>query len=170
MATSPSTDNYYVGKGRVYFKKSGESTFTHMGNCAEMEWTAELDELDHFSSMEGIRTKDKTIVREKSATLRVVLEEWTGRNLSFALLGTMVEQSGGDFEIDIFSENTITGELRFEGSNEVGPKQYVHLYNVSFKPGGSLGVITDEWGQIELEADVLTNSEGKFGLWQVVGG
>lgn len=165
---SPNTGNYYVGKGRVYFKADGESVFRHMGNCAAMALTTEIEELDHFSSMEGVRSKDKSIVLEKSATLSITLEEWTAENLKLSLLGTITEQSGGDKEIEIFDVNTIAGELKFEGSNEVGPKHFVHLFNVSFKPGGELQLIGDDWGQIELEGDVLTNSESRFGIWTVV--
>lgn len=165
---APNTGNYYVGKGRVYFKPSGDTEFRHMGNCTSMALTTEIEELDHFSQQSGVRTKDKTIVLEKSATLSVVLDEWNADNLRLALLGTITEQSGGDKEIEIFDVNSIAGELKFDGDNEVGPKQFVHLFNVSFKPGGELQLIGDDWGLIELEGDVLTNSESRFGIWTVV--
>lgn len=165
---SPNTGNHYVGKGRVYFKPTGDADFRHMGNCTAMSLTTEIEELDHFSQQSGVRTKDKTIVLEKSATLQVTLDEWNADNLRLALLGTITEQSGGDKEIEIFDVNSIEGELKFEGDNEVGPKQFVHLFKVSFKPGGELQLIGDDWGLIELEGDVLTNAESRYGIWTVV--
>jgi hypothetical protein len=164
---SPDTDNYYVGKGRVYFKKSGASDYRHLGNVASIELTPEIEELDHFSSMEGIKTKDKTIVLEKSAVMAMTMEEWTADNLALVLLGTVSSNSGGDQVFDIFSVNAITGELRYEGSNEVGPKISLYLPNVSFKPAGALNLISDEWGAIQVEADILVDSNGSFGELQV---
>jgi len=36
-----------------------------------------------------------------------------------------------------------------------------------FKPGKSLNPISDEWGNIEIEGEVLANELGKFGTWTV---
>jgi hypothetical protein len=37
MPVSPSTDNYYVGKGKISFKAAGESTFRDLGNVSSLE-------------------------------------------------------------------------------------------------------------------------------------
>jgi hypothetical protein len=36
-----------------------------------------------------------------------------------------------------------------------------------FKPGKSLNPISDEWGNIEIEGEALSNEDGKFGTWTV---
>jgi hypothetical protein len=41
------------------------------------------------------------------------------------------------------------------------------LLEVAFKPGKSLNPILDEWGNIEIEGEVLANDLGKFGTWTV---
>ena len=165
---SPDTRNYYVGKGRVYFKATGEPDYRHMGNCTSITLTPSVEKLDHFSSMEGTRKKDKSIIVEQGGQLALVLEEFTADNLRLALFGTVVEQSSGDQEIDIFAVSEIVGQLKFEGANDVGPKQFVYLNNVSIVPAGAIELITDEWGQIELEGEVLADATGKFGTWSVV--
>ena len=59
-----------------------------MGNCTEFEFTPEIEKLDHFSSREGVRTKDKSVVLQKSGTVRLVLDEWSVENLKLAVLGS----------------------------------------------------------------------------------
>ena len=70
MPVSPSTDNYYVGKGKLSFKPTGAPTFRDLGNVTELETTPNLTTLEHFSSREGVEKKDKEVVTEKKLTVR----------------------------------------------------------------------------------------------------
>lgn len=158
---SPNPDNYYIGKGIITFKPDGAAGHYHVGNVPEFEFTPAIEKLDHFSSMEGIRTKDKSIVIERSAAIRMVMEEWTPRNLSIILMGA-VDDSGPQPTIDIFSTNIIGGELKFYGTNDVGPRWNFTFPRVEFSPSGSLNPISDEWGQIEVTGEVVI-SNGVFG-------
>jgi hypothetical protein len=163
-----STDNLRIGKGIVSFQLGGTGSFRDLGNCPELEWTPEIEELEHFSSREGVRTRDKTVILEKKATIRMVLEEWMPENLALAFLGTVDGVSG---DISLFDQNAIQGALRYVGTNEVGPKYQLDLPNVSIIPSGTgIGFISDEWGQLELNAEVGVDSiTGSFGTIAVIG-
>jgi hypothetical protein len=167
MPASPSTDNYYVGKGKISFKATGAGTFRDVGNVTELETTPNLTTLEHFSSREGVKKKDKEVVTEKKLTVRMVMDEWTADNLSMALLGDVTTDVDGNKVIDIYSRNSFEGELKYEGTNEVGPQMDIHLLKVAFKPGKSLSPISDEWGNIEVEGEALADNLGKFGTWTV---
>jgi hypothetical protein len=166
--TSPNVDNYQVGKGIVSFKKTGAATFRDLGNVTSMIITPDLTTLEHFSSREGVKKKDLVVILEKKATVKIIMEEITASNVAIMVLGTVDEDAVGGPEVEIFSQNTVTGELRFVGTNEVGPKQTVDLYNVAFAPSGDFQLISDEWNQMEVTADVLVAgagpNAGKFGL------
>ena len=162
MANSPSTLNYYIGKGEVFTKKDSDPDFVHVGNVPEFEFTPNIEQLDHFSSQSGVRTKDRTIVLEKSATLRMVMEEWTGRNLSLALIGDVDTDSEGREVIDIFSSNAVSCQVKFVGTNEVGPRFEILLNKVDFLPGSSVNFISEEWGQLEVNGEVAAVN-GSFG-------
>jgi hypothetical protein len=166
-ATAPNVDNYFIGKGVVKFKPDGTSEFVHLGNCPEVEWTPNLDVLDHFSSMVGIRAKDRKVVREKSATVRIVMEELTPDNLGLALMGGVTDPTAPatePFTIDIYSLTEIKGALRFIGQNDIGPKVQYDWPLVSIIPSGSINLISDEWASMEITADVLVDVDtGKFG-------
>lgn len=153
--TSPNVENYYIGKGKVFIKLSTDADWVDIGNVPEFEYTPNLDKLDHFSSRAGVRSKDKSVVREKAATIRMVMEEWTARNLSMALMGAVDDSQPTAVTIDILSLNSITAAIKFEGANEVGPKWNFEFPNVEFTPTSSLNPISDEWGQIEVTGDIL---------------
>lgn len=154
MATPPNVLNYYIGKGVVSFKKEGDMDYRDVGNVPEFEFTPAIEKLDHFSSRTGTRTKDRTVVIEKSATIRIVMEEFVAENLAMAVLGEVEQNTAGDDVIDIFSATEVKGSLKFVGANDVGAQIDIELYSVSFIPGSSLNPISDEWGQIEINGDV----------------
>lgn len=165
MPTSPNTLNYFIGKGTLSFTPTGGSP-RDLGNAPEVEITPEIERLDHFSSRAGVRSKDRSIVLEKTLTCRIVLDEITAENVGMLLLSEVVTNTDSTKEIDIFSLSEITGALVFTGTNDVGNTCVVTMPSVSFGPSGSLSLISDEWGQVELTADVLlytTTDASTFG-------
>jgi hypothetical protein len=157
-----SINNYTIGKGIVYFKKDGDPDYVDMGNCSEFEFTPEIEKLDHFSSREGVRQKDKTVVIQASGTLRLVLDEWSIENLKLAVLGSSALNSAGANVIQIFDQNSIKGSVKFVNTNDVGP-QYEYIFSsVDFIPSSSLALISDEWGTIELTGECAAVN-GSFG-------
>lgn len=162
MSTAPNTDNYYIGKGIVYFKKEGETDWRDLGNVPEFEFTPELEKLEHFSSRQGVKEKDATKVTEKKGTLRIVMDEWDFENVALALLGTVAQNTEGQNVAHIFAENSITGQIKFIGQNEVGPRVELIFNKVDFIPSSSINPISDEWGTLEVTGEVAAVN-GDFG-------
>jgi hypothetical protein len=79
--TSPSTDNYYDGKGIVTI--NGRDC----GNVSKFEFQATVKRIDHYSSRFGVRTKDFSFVEEATAKVTMTLDEFTFDNLLLVLLG-----------------------------------------------------------------------------------
>ena len=167
--TSPDTDNLYIGKGEVSFKKEG-SDWRDVGNVPEAELTLEIEELEHFTSRAGTRSKDLVVVLEKGGNVRFVMEEWTPENALLFFLGTEVDEANLNGPIfDILAGNAINGEWRFHGTNDIGPNYDFYLHNVRIIPSGSLNLIQDtDWGGIEVTAEMLlSQTTGKFGTGQL---
>lgn len=159
---APDIRNYYIGKGVLSFKKTGDMTFRDLGNVGTFEWTPTLTKLDHFSSRAGTKTKDRTVVTEKAATVHIIMDEWSTENLALALLGDINTDTAGDDVIDIFSQNSISGALKFVGANEVGPV-YTWIINlVEFTPGSNIDPISDAFGTLDIVGDAATVN-GKWG-------
>lgn len=168
---SPNTGNYRVGKGAVFFKRDGDVDYKHMGNCTSFELTPELTQLEHFSSMEGVKEKDASVVLSRGGKIKLVLDEWTPNNLAIAMLGTVDEGASGGPTVELFNTDAVTGALKFISNNDVGPRWNAFMHNVSFVPTSAISPISDEWGQITLDGESLVSqtapNAGSFGYWQL---
>lgn len=165
---APNVGNYIVGKGKVSFKREGAASFVDLGNCPAFSIELSIDTLEHFSSRTGIKTKDYEIVLTRGGTAKITMEEWTAHNLALMLMGSVDETpSDGQPEIEIFSQDIIYGYLKFEATNDVGPQWNFDLFYVAFKPSGSINPISDEWGNLEAECEVLVAPEGNAHVGRV---
>jgi hypothetical protein len=166
IPVAPSTSNYFIGKGIAVIKRDGTATFKDMGNCPEIEFTPSTDTLDHFSSREGVKTKDKTVVLSKGGELRLLMEELTPDNLGLLVCGSVDYSTPAQPKVNIFDLNATGAEVRFYATNEVGPKWDGVFTGVDFLPSGSFQPISDEWGQLEITGQVRT-VDSTFGYFQL---
>jgi hypothetical protein len=165
---SPNIGNYYIGRGLVSIQLLGETGYTPCGNSPQFEFFAKVTSLDHFSSMTGVKVKDFTAVTEISGELTMVLEEFTARNMGFALLGLPSQVGGSPLEenevIDIFADPVIYGSVKFVGANDVGPVWTTSFPLVSLKPSKAIAFIGNTYGTLDLKGDVLYDRlSGGFG-------
>jgi hypothetical protein len=164
MPTSPSVQNYHIGKGIVSFKETGSPTFVDLGNAPSFVYTPNVEKKEHFSSREGIKTKDFTAITQISATIKVQLDEITPENLAMFALGDLT--TGGT--ITGLTKAEFTGTLKVVGTNDIG--QHIGWEgDISFVPSGDFSFITDsdDFSIIELEAEVQKAVDGSFGTWTV---
>jgi hypothetical protein len=158
---APNTENYAIMKANVWFTKSG-GTRRHMGNVPTAELELALETLDHFSSMEGVKSKDKKFIITKGGTLKLTLEEITPANLAIFLLGEEGVDTEGNVLVEVLASTEVSGRLEIIGNGDYGPKITLDLPNVSFTPSSALGLITEEVASMELEGEILV-SNGSFG-------
>ena len=95
MAVSPSTDNYTLGKGIVYFNKKNVSTGLYegerdLGNAPSFSFNIALEKLEHFSSRGGLKAKDKEIISQISPSINFTLDEINKENIALLTLGDTV--------------------------------------------------------------------------------
>jgi hypothetical protein len=166
LPVAPSPNNYFIGKGIVVIKRDGQTTFKDMGNAPEFEFTPNTDTLDHFSSREGVKTKDKTVVLSKGGDLRILMEEATPENLGLLICGSVDYSNPASPKVNIFDLNATGAEVRFYATNEVGPKWDGVFSGVDFLPSGSFQPISNEWGQLEITGQIRTVND-EFGYFQL---
>lgn len=157
-------DNLAVGKGIVSFMPAGYSEFRDIGEVKEFEVTLTVEELNHFTQRAGVRSKDLVVVIERSGNVRMVMEEWTPFNLGLMMMGSVNEAAVGGPEITIMSEDSVSGVLKFHGTNSIGPRYDITLDNVRFKPSSSIRPISDEWAPLEITGEILLSDDtSEFG-------
>lgn len=169
MPTSPNSLNYFIGKGTLSWTPDGGAA-RDLGNAPEVEVTPNQELLPHYSSRTGIRKKDREVATLQEMSIRIVLDEITPENLQLLLMGDdPVVNTAGNKEFNMFARAELPGSLIFTGTNEVGNQVVVTMPKISFRPSSGLSLISDEWGQIEITAEVLADEvTGEFGTVETI--
>jgi hypothetical protein len=168
MAASPDVQNYHIGKGIVSFKETGGTDYVDLGNAPKFIYTPAVTKKEHFSSREGVKTKDFTAITQIGATIKVTLDEMTGDNLAMFALATPDTTTTDVTVLPGMSNVEFVGELKLVGTNDIG-QQIDWDGTVSFVPSGDFSFITDadDFTTIELEAEVMKGTDGSFGTWTI---
>jgi len=118
----PSTSHHSVFKAQLSIKKEGDSHFTHLGNAPSVEYEPSVETLEHYSSMSGVRTRDRVDILQVGATMNLELDEITAGNLALTLLGT-----ASDFTQSAATANTMTIDVAPGAIIDTG---YTNISNV----------------------------------------
>lgn len=142
--TSPNPSNYAIPKSNVYFTPTG-GVRRHVGNCPEASAELTTEQLEHFSSMTGVKTRDFTATTSKSMTISLTLEEMTRENMRIVMLGGDLEpNTEGEIGFEIGAASSVSGLLEFVASNDIGPRWDYTFYNVTFTPDGAVDLISKD--------------------------
>ena len=84
---------YTLGRGILMFAPFAagtqtESGFDDLGNVPEFNLSREIETLEHFSSREGVRTKDQSVMTQNMMTGNFIADEVRRQNLAYFLGGT----------------------------------------------------------------------------------
>lgn len=163
MATSPSTANYFQGTGVVSFTQALPTVEAKrdLGNCPSFNLQPDFETREHKSFRGGSVTVDDDSIISKKAIVTVQLDEITPENLAMLLFGTISTNSGGNKVIAGLLANKVTGALELVGANDRGSKYTVIVPDVSFNPTGSIDLIGESDGLIELSG-VCRISAGSY--------
>lgn len=98
--------SYYASfQGRVYLGErntNGEPINVRTpGNVADLSISLKTDVIEHYESQSGQRAVDLRLVKQKSATVMLTIEEFTKENLALALYGNHITGSGGSVTDEI---------------------------------------------------------------------
>ncbi len=98
MSVSPSTDNYTLGKGVVYFNKKDQISALYggerdLGNAPAFAFNIALEKLEHFSSRGGLKAKDKEIISQITPGITFTLDEVNKENLALLTLAEINEKT-----------------------------------------------------------------------------
>lgn len=92
--------SYYASfQGRVYLGKrdvdGNPIEVRSPGNVADLKLSLKTEVLEHYESQSGQRSLDHRMIKSKSATINLSIEEFTKENLALALYGTHVATASG---------------------------------------------------------------------------
>jgi len=113
--------------------------------------------------MAPVRIKDKTVIRQISATIALTLEEVTEENLAL-----FFQADANTSSINGMTNMNQEGVIVLDGTNSVG-NQLNFTGKVSFNPAGDFDFLKEDWTEILLNADVLLDG-GAYGVITITPG
>ena len=81
------------------------------GNVAELKLSLKTDVLEHYESQTGQRSLDHRMVKQKSATVNLTIEEFTKENLALALYGNHITGTTGSVTAETIGGNGLIGPV-----------------------------------------------------------
>jgi len=152
-ATSHDVDLYTIGKGILKFDRFDEdglpTGLRDLGNAPNFSLAPTEDTLEHYSSREGIDVLDWERAIKRKIMGKFTLDEYDRENLRIALFGEL-----GTYAIHLLTAGNILGRLDFVGTNDVGPKYHVELWNIKLKPTSDVNLVSAELASIDFELTV----------------
>lgn len=156
--TSPA--NYTLGKGKIWIAPYNEALavtkadFKEMGNCPQVSVTLAEETLEHFSSMGGVKEKDKEVPISLSYTLTINTDEITTENLVLFFQGQALPNG----TIYGLSGSTQEYVIKFISDNSAGNNRTFVFHRVKVKGEGEIALISEEWMSMGLTCTGLSDS------------
>lgn len=161
------TKNYTLGRGKVHFArfKPGTTTpdgFRYIGNTPEFSLNIESEELDHYSSDEGIREKDDSVPLEVNRTGSLTTDNIDPENVALFFFGSseIITQASVP-SVNVTIESIKPGHGYKIGATDANPAGYFGIDPQGFSAtnGATPLVIGTDY---ELDADngIITFLEG----------
>jgi len=107
--------SYYASfQGRVYLGKRDASgnpiELRTPGNVAELKLALKTEVIEHYESQSGSRSLDHRMIKQKSATVTLTIEEFTKENLALALYGHFVQSPTGTVTDEPLPAGVVVGD------------------------------------------------------------
>lgn len=89
-------NNYVLGRGRLYFDRFLPGTKTptgerYIGNTPELKSSTTVNNLDHYSSDEGLKIKDESIMLSNDLSLAFTTDDINQENVALFFLGEAIK-------------------------------------------------------------------------------
>lgn len=162
-------NNYTLGRGKVHFSRflPGTNTpegFRYIGNTPEVNLTIESEELDHYSSDEGIREKDDSVALEVNRTGSLITDNISADNVALFFFGEKLTVTQAAVPSDTETLTGIkAGHSYMLGQSDSNPTGYRGIdptgFAVAVSPGGT-ALVEDTDYEMDFDNGILTFLEG----------
>lgn len=157
--------NYTVPKGELHFSlfKPGTETpagFRFLGNAPEFNLTFENETLDHYSSTEGLREKDASVVLQTNATGSMTIDDIQIENLALFFFGeaSVQSQTSATAVVETFTD-VLQGHSYQLGISDGNPSGVRAVSNVVVKVGATTQTVEEDY-TVDLELGIVKIVDG----------
>jgi len=160
----PHSTSLYVpsGKGKLYIATWSGTTpptwpggYTDIGNCPSLEIEPLLERRPHYSSREGMKTKDLNPIVQTEYAVNFDLDEMAASNLAVFFSGNL---DAATRIIPALTQSDKEYALKFVSNNPIGPNQEWLLWRVTLSPSGPMQLIGDEYLVMSFAGEGLSDT------------
>ena len=159
-------ENLVLGRGKMYFAPYFPNTQTggtkgYFGNTPELTMAVATTKLDHYSSEQGLKVKDRSVQLQADLTLTFSTDNISPANLALWFGGKNAGTQPIDAPTDlgtltlIGSSSQIYGALFFESDNPVGQNTNYWFPYVALTPNGNFALKGDAWQTLSFTGEAL---------------
>lgn len=137
-----SSNNYTLGRGEIYFARFRPGTQIpegerYLGNTPSFNLTAEQETLDHYSSDNGVKVKDESVILQQDFMGSLTTDNIVPDNIALLFLGESITATAtaATGETDSF-ENVIPGRVYQLGTTDETPTGVRMVENVTVTATG----------------------------------
>jgi hypothetical protein len=162
-------NEYKLGRGKIYFSRFKPGTqvpagYRYIGNSPELNLTIESENLDHFSSDEGIREKDDSVPLEVTRSGSMVTDNIVPENVAMFFFGereNVVTVGANGLIYDI--ENVVPGYSYKIGQTAVDAAGHFGLNPDNFNVFQTDAVLTAATGTVTFTGAPANNGSIDIG-------
>lgn len=138
--------NYTLGRGEIHFAQFKPGTQSprgerYFGNTPEFGITAEQEALDHYSSDEGVRKKDESVLLQLDYAGTLTTDHISPENMAIFFLGEALTQTTTASTAQPFAFPEIEQGLTYQlGTSDANPSGVRQVTNVVLTGDGATAV------------------------------
>ncbi len=166
MPITPHTNNYTLGRGRLYFGRFLPNTFVHngllyFGNTPQVNVNVTEETLEHFNSDAGLKKKDLVVTLSQSIAGNFQTDNISADNLSqfFAADRETVVQTSSSAAVETISGVTLGAHYPL-GVTPARPQGYRPITSITSVVEGSTTLVNDTDYALDTITGMLAISAG----------
>ena len=162
------SDNYTIGGAKIYFAASVgaqnclstefQTSANNLGNIVSAEITPDVTYVEHFTSSNGKRIKDKEVAVTSMINVSFVFDEMNQGNLQRFLLGSSISAS----KFAVFGSQIAEGSAQIVIETEIGQDFLYRIPKCTLRPDGGLGLDPESWHEAPMTLSVLEYISGDY--------
>jgi hypothetical protein len=166
MADLAVGESLHLWAGVARMRLPEDSDYQDVGEYNALNVTPSVTKTQYFTRKVAGRTLAKEKVSQTQAAFTLEINSLTARNISIALGGEQSTVTSGHSRVTFLETKTREVDFRFEGKNDEG--QIIDFTcRVSFTPDQQFNMVGDDWSAMTVTGQVLVNSEGHFGWFDI---
>jgi hypothetical protein len=156
------SNNYTLGRGKVFFGQYKPNTQIprgerYFGNTPELGYSAEQENLDHYSSDEGVRVKDESVLLQLDYAGSFMTDNVSFENLAIFFLGESLTKTVASSTIAAEGHAGVEKGLSYQlGTTAANPAGARMVSAVTVKPTTGTAYVLDEDYTVDLTLGRVT--------------